>query len=113
MGHYEEMRRDALNILLQSFEILSSGSTNESFDNFCCDMWLQDDLASALLEYLVAASVIPHGAHNAHTAVKCLHLMILNSAKVRATIVDLGGSLESTLQGAIDVGKKSHELLAK
>lgn len=110
--HHQQMRMDALNVLLQSLEIFSSNSPINSFDTFCSEMWLQDDITTALLNDLLKAELEPHGSHIAYIAMKCLRQLISNSSIAHNRIIESGANAEYVLQKAIDVGMNRYELLA-
>lgn len=132
-SHFDKMRSNALTVLLHSLETMSSLSSHSShtsttttnhdninhnhnsslLDGICCDMWLEKDLADVLLNDVRSASSIPHGAHTAHLAVKCLHMMHSHSSVFRSRMQEMEKDVEDIVHAAICAGHGSHDLLAK
>lgn len=111
--HYHKMKCDLLLILIHSIELLSSSPSDLSFDERCSDIWLSKDFIHALLEDMLQAIDAPHGAHIAFSSMQCLHCLVLNSMKVRTTILSMKYDLEPTLRKIYNVGINHHNHLAK
>jgi len=111
--HNSKMRSCALDVLLNSLETMKSSNKSSSLDNICAELWFGEDLLYVLLDDLKGASYVPHGAHVAHVAMKCLHLMISNSSEFRARIQKMGDLVKNIVENALIAGQTSHDLLAK
>jgi len=111
--HQQQMRNDALSVLLQCFQTFTSNSSTTDFDKLCSKMWLEEEITSALLNDILKADLESHGSHIAYTALRVLHHLISKSSIASKHIYVSERNVEYILQKAIDVGLNRHELLAK